>query len=647
LVGIRTLTFTALAAILSAPAVAQAPRRTAAPPLPAIPAAGGPLALTVVYPLNGQLVTARDSTFFFGSTGNGRAAVTINGVPAQVAPNGAFLGYVPLPTDTFPVVRIVARLDADSAVRELRLRLPVPIVPPDSGVWLDRASLSPRGVRWAEPGELIRVSVYASPGAVVSLQLPGRTAALPLAPDTGTTLTYGPFDRRPSRRTERVETRYVGVFLAEALGGPLPSVTQPVAEPTALDSARVAWVTVATERGSVRAPLPLRLGLLDPARRAVVLLDDDTARAGTTDGAVAGTPVPDGTYHWFFPNGTLAAVSGRHGSQVRLALSRTASAWVDVSSLAATLPEATPPPRATLALVRLFPERDAVVARLRLGQRVPFRVDEDERSVTVRLYSTQMDLDWVQYGGTDPFVARVTWAQPTDDEGTVTFALARPVFGWRARWEGTDLVLALRRPPVVNATRPLRGRVIAVDPGHPPAGATGPTGLREAEANLAVAQRLRRLLEAAGARVVMTRTTDSPLGLYERSNLAEAAGAEVLVSIHNNAFPDGVNPWENNGTSTYYYHPRSARLAMLVQQRMVARMGLRDLGVGRGDLALVRPSWMPAVLTEGAFLMIPEQEYALRTLAFQERYARAIVEGIEAWLRETAGGRESGRAGGR
>ena len=127
----------------------------------------------------------------------------------------------------------------------------------------------------------------------------------------------------------------------------------------------------------------------------------------------------------------------------------------------------------------------------------------------------------------------------------------------------------------------------------------------------------------------MTRATDTAMGLYERTTLAEAGNAEVLVSIHNNAFPDGVNPWVNNGTSTYYFHPGSAPLAMAVQDALVGEMGLRNLGVGRGNFALVRPTWMPAVLTEGAFLMIPEQEQGLRTPAFQRAYARGIALGIQ------------------
>jgi N-acetylmuramoyl-L-alanine amidase len=634
LVVFRTLRImSAIALFASAPAAAQAPAARPVP-LPPVPSVGGALAIGVVYPEEGQLLTARDSSFLFGSVGNGRARLTVNGVDVPVARNGAFLAWIPLPQDSTGEIRLLARLGADSASTVLHVRVPASPAAAAPGAWVDPGSITPRGARWAEPGEPIRVALAAAPGAEVALHLPGGRA-VPLVPDSGTTLTYGPFDRALTRRAETVRARYVGVFPAESLGGPLPAVTSREAA-AAPDSGRAAWVSVVWGGDTARAMLPLRLALLDPAQRSVVLLDDDTARAGNTDGAVVGAPLPEGTFHWFFRNGTVAAVSGRSGGQLRLALSATAVAWVPLDGVAATLPAGTPPPRTTVGLVRLFPQPDVVAARFRMSQRVPFRVDEDDRSVTVRLYGAQMDLDWVQYGGTDPLVPRITWAQPTADEATVTFELSRRVFGWRAHWEGSDLVLELRRPPTVNRTRPLAGRVIAVDPGHPPVGATGPTGLREADANLAVGLALRDLLTRAGARVVMTRTADTAVGLYERTVLAESAGAEVLISIHNNAFPDGVNPWENNGTSTYYFHPRSARLAMLVERALVAELGLRDLGVGRGDLALVRPTWMPAILTEGAFLMIPEQENALRTPSFQRRYANGILRGLEQYLRELA-----------
>ena len=86
--------------------------------------------------------------------------------------------------------------------------------------------------------------------------------------------------------------------------------------------------------------------------------------------------------------------------------------------------------------------------------------------------------------------------------------------------------------------------------------------------------RLRTLLEAAGARVVMTRTTDVPVELGARVRLADSLDADLLVSIHNNALPDGVNPFTNNGTSLYYNHPRSLPLARAIQRELVQRFGV-------------------------------------------------------------------------
>jgi N-acetylmuramoyl-L-alanine amidase len=66
----------------------------------------------------------------------------------------------------------------------------------------------------------------------------------------------------------------------------------------------------------------------------------------------------------------------------------------------------------------------------------------------------------------------------------------------------------------------------------------------------------------------------------------------------------------------------------------VRRLGLRDLGVGRGDLALVRGTWLPSVLTEGMFMIVPDQEAALRTTEGRRLYAVAILEGIREFLQE-------------
>jgi N-acetylmuramoyl-L-alanine amidase len=136
--------------------------------------------------------------------------------------------------------------------------------------------------------------------------------------------------------------------------------------------------------------------------------------------------------------------------------------------------------------------------------------------------------------------------------------------------------------------------------------------------------------------VLITRTDDVPIELWPRMDLVERSGAELLVSIHNNALPDGVNPFTNSGTSVYYNQPRSIPLARAVQSALVRRLGVRDLGMGRGDLAMARTTWMPAVLTEGLFMSVPEQEAALRSPRGRRLYAEGVVEGIRRFLRERA-----------
>ena len=163
----------------------------------------------------------------------------------------------------------------------------------------------------------------------------------------------------------------------------------------------------------------------------------------------------------------------------------------------------------------------------------------------------------------------------------------------------------------------------------------GPTRLREPEATLPIAEQLKELLEARGARVIMLRSTASSVALGARPIQARRENAEAFVSIHLNAFADGANPFAAaRGSGTFFFHPQSEPLARAVQQGMVRHMGLRDEGIFLYNLAVARPTWFPSVLCEGAWIVMPEQEAALRTSEFQRAYALGVVEGLEKYFRE-------------
>jgi N-acetylmuramoyl-L-alanine amidase len=606
--------------------------------LPLVPPVRGPLDLRVVYPSPDAVLQIRDSSFLFGSAGTGDARVMVNGQPARVWPNGAWLAYVALPADSLMQIRIEARTAGDSAVLDYPLRRVVP----DAGrvtvgaAWVDSLSLTPTGRVWLGRGEYLTLGARAAEGAQVRLRLPDGTV-VPLSPQPGTLevpATVRAFDRDTTRlQTPIVRDRFVGLLRGRAVG-PDPGDILPL--PFTLVSQDTAWALVEAIVGAdtARARWPLQVALLD-SLPLVAELADDTSQTAVPDSLTVGRALPGGTYAWFFPSGTRAAVSGRRNGDLRLRLSQEADAWVPVAE-ARPVTRGAPAPFAVVGSVRITPRADRESVRIPLSQRVPFRIEEADRSLAVTFYSASGDVNWMRYGAGDSLVRRMSWLQVTDDEVELRFELSRPLWGYQARWERSDLVLDIRRPPVIDAGNPLRGRLIAVDPGHPPGGATGPTGLREAEANLGVALELRRLLEAAGAKVLMTRTTDSAVDLWPRVHLAEQADADVLVSIHNNALPDGINPFVNNGTSVYYNHPRSVALARAVQSALLRRLGLRDLGIGRGDLALVRGTWMPSVLTEGLFMTLPDQESALRSADGRRLYAQAVMEGLREYLAESA-----------
>ncbi|HYC33176.1 MAG TPA: N-acetylmuramoyl-L-alanine amidase [Gemmatimonadales bacterium] len=624
--------------------------------LPPVPVVRGPLALRVMYPAAGAVVNARDSTFLFGSVGTGEAKLTIDGTPVPVHPNGAWLAWLPLAPDSVTPFRLEA-WTASETTRVVRTVRPAGWRgPPPGPLWIDSTSLSPVGAMWLPRGEYVTLQARAAEGAELRLRLPGGSyiTLSPVVHDEPVAEALRAFDRNPANLVTSMDRdRFAGLLRGRAIGpdpGPLFPVVPPAVPvaagasvscgpaggcPPSSATADTTWPVLEAIRGpdTVRTRWPLRIAALDTLP-LVAELDDDTAGTGTTDGLIVGRAVPGGTYQWFFPTGTRAPVSGRVGDELRLALAPGVDAWVSVAE--ARSAAGTPTGPAVVGSATLASSEDRVTARIPVGRRLPFQVVEEDRSLTVRFYGAVGNVNWIRYPPADSLVRRVRWAQEADQQVTLTFDLGRPVWGYRARWERDDLLLEIRRPPRLDESRPLKGRLIAVDPGHPPAGATGPTGLREAEANLGIALELRRLLEDEGARVLMTRTTDVPLDLWPRLRMADSAGAELLISVHNNALPDGINPFANHGTSVFYNHPGSIPLARAIQAELVRSLGLRDLGIGRGDLALVRGTWMPSVLTEGLFMILPEQEAALRSAEGRRLYASGIAEGVRRFLRERA-----------
>jgi N-acetylmuramoyl-L-alanine amidase len=634
------------------------PGASRTPDLPAIPAVDGDLRLEVGYPARNALITARDSNFIFGSTGSGRTQLTINDIPVPVAPNGGFLAFLPVPPDG--VYRLHASRAGQVGSLDHTVRVPPPPVSAVAGAGVVAAY--PTGAWAVQAGELIEVGFRGPPGAQAALLLPtGERIALVqhgaiLEAATGAEFrTDAPAPQRVaalvrysamvpvrapllSRDTALARPRIGmlrGASGGAATGAMAPRPPAGAAAPAASTGEAVVEVVAGTD--TARAPLRLNVAVLatDLPRVGVA-----TAPANAPhDWTVRGRNEPAGPFHYFWPAGTRLTITGERDGMYRVRLAGDRTAWVPVGDVRLQ-PEGAALPGGPIPSARFAPQPQHIDLRIPAPDRLPFQVVVEGARIHIDVFGATSHANFFQYGALDPLLTYAEWRQVADGIFRVSMHLAEPVWGWHAWYEaGGALVLRVRRPPRLDPAAPLRGLVIGVDPGHGGAdrATRGPTGLTEADANLFISLRLQDLLLRAGARVMMTRTTDETVGLGDRPRMAADSGVHILVSVHNNAFPDGVNPWVNAGTSTYYYHPHSAGLARWMQHELLEELGLRDIGYGRADLALVRPTWMPAVLTETMFMMIPEQEAALADAGVQERIARAHLRALERFLREHLG----------
>lgn len=125
----------------------------------------------------------------------------------------------------------------------------------------------------------------------------------------------------------------------------------------------------------------------------------------------------------------------------------------------------------------------------------------------------------------------------------------------------------------------------------------------------------------------------SDIPLITRTNRANAWRADIYVSIHHNANTAKWGAW--GGVETFVFPTASAKsiaLANAVHPRIVKAMGLRDRGVKRKDLHVLRETRMPAILTEGGFMDSTTDIGALRDNAKLKAQGIAIAEGIAAYF---------------
>jgi len=311
-----------------------------------------------------------------------------------------------------------------------------------------------------------------------------------------------------------------------------------------------------------------------------------------------------------------------------------------------------------------------------LSQNSGYAIVKEQGAYTIR-FAAQIRPPFTEQAYEDPNVAKISFTG-TDVRIQLT---GGDVVGDAYKLENPyRVVLDVRKtaPGPANPVVPLPSRAvepsgihtIVIDPGHggKDIGATGPGGLLEKDATLAIANKLAAALAVKlGARVILTREDDSVVSLDQRTAVANQYKADLFLSVHLNAAPvkgaHGSEVYflsadasdelakkaadaENQSTSGHAdtqsdlklilwdlaqqeYLAESNRFAQSIQEEMNALAGIQNRGIKQAPFKVLVGATMPAALVEVAFISNPDEETKIRNEQFQNTVVEALTRAIQ------------------
>lgn len=263
----------------------------------------------------------------------------------------------------------------------------------------------------------------------------------------------------------------------------------------------------------------------------------------------------------------------------------------------------------------------------------------EEAGETVTLLEGSKPGTWIHYLG-----RRRLDNQVSNEEGRVIFAPkgVRPdAFtlminqgGYYRRslpvqFKDAQRTIALHLPAYPVAGGILREKIFLLDPegGGVETGAVDCRGNEASDLNLAVAERLKALLESAGAEAHLMRTEDIYLSAQQRVEIASNMQVDRYLSIEHGLAEDAT------GGVRFLYFPEmeGRRGAEQASAQAAAELGLNDLGVALSGDAKVRHAAIPAGAVRLLTMDAAEVDNAADP-AWLDREAYALYQGLLAQL---------------
>jgi N-acetylmuramoyl-L-alanine amidase len=326
----------------------------------------------------------------------------------------------------------------------------------------------------------------------------------------------------------------------------------------------------------------------------------------------------------------LKAVS-KVGDKYCVQLSKNRQAYIEAEHVNVLAQNYTP--SSLTGNMRVWGDSSCDYVSLALTERLAYQTLQqvNPSTITVDVFGATSNTNWITQMSSSNEIANVTYLQLEEDIFRINIQLKNQQhWGHRIYYNGNTLVIKVKRQP---KSLLLKDLVIAVDAGHGGTnkGAFGLTGVAEKEMTLAISRELQLALEAEGATVLTTRLKDTTYDNHDRYTYYQEKNPDLLLSIHLNSSADPVT---TSGVSTYYKHIGYRSLTQTVLQRML-NMGVTEYGnVGNFNFLLNGFTEFPNVLVETLFISNPEDEMNVLTPAYRKQMAEAIVQGIKDWLEQ-------------
>ncbi|MCP9753003.1 N-acetylmuramoyl-L-alanine amidase [Ferruginibacter sp. HRS2-29] len=335
----------------------------------------------------------------------------------------------------------------------------------------------------------------------------------------------------------------------------------------------------------------------------------------------------------YLDSNVLLKVIGKVGADYKIKLADNKTAYIP-DDLVSLMPKGTFAASSLTGHWRVYGDSAYDYVTVGLSARLPYQSVQqvNPSRIVVDVFGATNNTNWITQLGNTQEVANVDYEQVQNDIFRITIQLKHQQhWGHQVYYRGNLLVIKIKQQPKDLS---LKNLTIAIDAGHggTNTGAGGATGSSEKALALAVSLKLQKALEAEGAKVLMTRTTEKFVDNKDRILLFRDAQPDLLVSIHLNS---AVDPFNAGGTSSLYRYVGFRPLSFYINKRML-ELGLKEYGnIGSFNFMLNSPTEYPSALVETLFISNLEEEALILDEGFQQRMAEKIVLGVKDFLAAT------------